>query len=70
MVNHPNRNRKYRVVADSMAMTYSSHATEQAAIKAAKALARKWGWSHPGTEPRVQHLTETGWRTIASFTTA
>ncbi len=60
----------YRVIADTTATEYSTHRTECAAIRAAKALAHKWGWSHPGTEPRVQRMTDQGWRTIASFTTA
>jgi len=60
----------HRVIADTTTTVYSQHRTEDAAIRAAKALARKWGWSHPGTEPQVQRITENGWQTVATFTTA
>ena len=45
----------YHVTGDHSRMVYSRHTTEQAALRAARALARRWGWSHPGAEPQVVH---------------
>ncbi len=70
MTNHPNRSKgDWRVITENTQAVYSRHRTETAAVRAAKALAKKWEWSHPGTEPVVQHLTPTGWTGIDSFTT-
>lgn len=57
----------YRVTGDFSRMVYSRHHTEDAALKAAAALSRKWGWSHPGSEPRVERLTDTGWADVRGF---
>lgn len=54
----------YRVTGDFNRMTYSEHKTLSAAIKAAKALAKKWGKSHPGSEPRVERSTDEGWTVV------
>lgn len=43
----------YRVTGDHHRMIYSRHSSEALALAAARALARSWGWSHPGSEPRV-----------------
>jgi len=44
---------RYAVTGDHSRMVYSRHRTEAAALAAAQGLARKWGYSHPGSEPRV-----------------
>jgi hypothetical protein len=51
----------YRVTGDFDRMTYSEHSTLAAAQREAKALTQKWGKSHPGSEPRVEQLTGSGW---------
>jgi uncharacterized membrane protein len=38
-------------------MVYSRHASRDLALRAARRLARRWGWVHPGAEPAVQHDT-------------
>ena len=43
----------YIVTGDYSRLVYSRHATEAAALRAARRLARRWGWSHPGAEPQV-----------------
>jgi hypothetical protein len=45
----------YDVTGDHTRTVYSSHRTEALALRAARRLARKWGWSHPGSEPQVVH---------------
>lgn len=45
--------RRYVVTGDHSRVTYSRHTTEALALAAARKLARRWGWSHPGAEPRV-----------------
>jgi hypothetical protein len=55
---------KFRVVGDFTRMVYSEHKTASAATNAAKKLAKKWGWSHPGSEPEAQRLTDSGWVAI------
>jgi len=57
-------NKTFRVTGDFDRMVYSSHKNFELALKAAKALAKKWGLSHPGSEPRVERLTDTGWKTV------
>lgn len=57
----------YRVTGDVMRMTYSKHDSQGLATKAAKALAAKWGWSHPGSEPAVERLTADGWEVVESI---
>jgi hypothetical protein len=57
-------NKAFRVTGDFDRMVYSSHKTIEAARKAAKALAKKWGASHPGSEPRVERLTDEGWKVV------
>lgn len=57
-------NDQYRVTGDFNRLVYSTHRTAEAARSAAKALARKWGWSHPGSEPAAERLTATGWVSI------
>jgi hypothetical protein len=67
MTNHPNRSqteKPYRVTGDHKRMVYSRHDSPEAAIRAAHALAAKWGWSHPGSEPIAECLTESGWMAI------
>ena len=54
----------YRVTGDHARMVYSTHKTAEAAIRAAKALAKRWGWSHPGSEPVPKRLTDAGWARI------
>lgn len=54
----------YRVTGDFIRMVYLSHKTIGAARKAAKALAKKWGWSHPGSEPQIEKLTDEGWTVV------
>jgi hypothetical protein len=63
MINHPNRtmNANYRVTGDFLRLTYSQHRSKAAAWRAAKALASKWGWSHPGSEPRVERNENGYW---------
>lgn len=60
----------YRVTGDSVHIVYSQHRSLARAERAAKRLARKWGWSHPGTGPVVQRLTVSGWHSIAEYPTA
>lgn len=57
----------YRVTGDTNRVVYSRHSTEHAARKAASALSRKWGWSHPGTEPRVERMTDGGWVDVVGY---
>lgn len=47
------RSRRYAVTGDFSRLVYSRHRTRAAAERARAKLARKWGWSHPGSEPRV-----------------
>ncbi len=47
---------KYAVTGDFDRMVYSRHATRAAAERACRALAAKWGHSHPGSEPAVIEL--------------
>ncbi|HEY3220315.1 MAG TPA: hypothetical protein VGJ80_06265 [Gemmatimonadales bacterium] len=54
----------YRVTGDHMRLVYSHHRTLAAALRACRALTRKWGWSHPGAEPLVEQDTPRGWRII------
>jgi hypothetical protein len=63
MTNHPNRTLEanYRVTGDFSRMVYSQHRSEAAAWRGAKALVRKWGVSHPGSEPRVQRQENGSW---------
>lgn len=51
--NHTNA-KPYVVTGDHTRMVYSRHSTYAAACRACAALARKWGWSHPGSEPLVE----------------
>lgn len=44
---------RYAVVGDYRRMTYSRHRTLEAARRSARSLARKWGQSHPGSEPGI-----------------
>ena len=44
---------RYAVTGDFQRMIYSRHHTRLAAERACRALAAKWGPSHPGSEPRV-----------------
>jgi hypothetical protein len=48
---------EYRVTGGHSRMTYSRHRTLDAALRSARDLAQKWGWSPPGAEPRVEQLT-------------
>jgi len=57
---------KYRVTGDFLRLVYSTHKTEQAAIRAAKSLTRKWGESHTGSEPMAECRTDNGWICIWS----
>jgi ribosomal protein L20A (L18A) len=58
----------FRVTGDFTRMVYSEHSSEQAALKAARALSRRWGVSHLGSEPRVERLSdEKGWVDVAGF---
>ena len=52
------KNHKYPwgVTGDFARLVYSRHSTRALAERAAKRLARKWGESHPGSEPRVVEL--------------
>ena len=43
----------HAVTGDFSRLVYSRHRTAEAAERAAQSLARQWGWSHPGSEPRV-----------------
>lgn len=45
--------KNFVVTGDFSRMIYSRHCTRAAAEKACKALAKKWGYSHLGSEPRV-----------------
>jgi len=49
-------------------MVYSNHRTELAAVRAAKALNRKWGNEYGGqvdaSRARAERLTENGWEPI------
>jgi hypothetical protein len=70
MTNHPNRSRReftYRVTGDFMRLVYSRHETEDAAMRAARVLSRKWGVSHLGSEPRVERLAADGWVDVCGF---
>lgn len=60
---------QYRVTGDSIRMVYSRHRSEQTARRAARSLARRWGNSHPGTEPRVEVLTDNGWLDVVGYCT-
>jgi len=44
---------RYAVTGDFDRMVYSRHRTLAAAERACRALAARWGRSHPGSEPRV-----------------
>lgn len=44
----------YLVTGDHIRIVYSRHRTFEAARRAARRLNRQWGWSHPGSEPRVR----------------
>jgi hypothetical protein len=57
---------EYRVTGDNSRMTYSRHRTLDAALRSARNLAQKWGWSHPGAEPRAEKLTGNGWEVVSS----
>ena len=46
----------YAVTGDFSRMIYSRHRTLVAASRAARALSKMWGWSHPGSEPQVVRL--------------
>lgn len=59
--------KNYRVTGDHMRVSYSHHATEAAAIRAAVSLSKKWGVSHIGSEPRVERMTEDGWTDVSGF---
>jgi hypothetical protein len=54
----------YRVTGDFLRVTYSQHDTEASAQRAAVSLRKKWGWSHPGSEPIVERLYDDGWRPL------
>lgn len=43
----------YAVTGDHSRLVYSQHKTASAAERARRQLARHWGHSHPGSEPRV-----------------
>lgn len=47
---------RYAVTGDHSRLVYSRHCTEAAARRAARSLARKWGASHPGSEPRIVEI--------------
>jgi hypothetical protein len=47
---------RYAVTGDFSRLVYSRHRTRAAADRACRALAARWGWSHPGSEPRVVEL--------------
>lgn len=49
---------KYAVTGDFSRLVYSRHSSLGAAQKARQKLARKWGYSHPGSEPRVVLIPE------------
>jgi hypothetical protein len=46
----------HAVTGDFDRMIYSRHTSFSAAERARRALAAKWGRSHPGSEPRVVPL--------------
>ncbi len=54
-------NNQYRVTGDHDRMVYSTHKTQAAAERAAKALNRKWAPNNPGSEARAEKLTNAGW---------
>ena len=41
------------VTGDFRRLVYSRHKTKLLAEAALLRLSRRWGWSHPGSEPRV-----------------
>jgi hypothetical protein len=45
---------KFEVRGDFARVLYSTHSTRKAAERAARALAKKWGYSHIGSEPVVR----------------
>jgi hypothetical protein len=47
---------RYAVTGDHSRLVYSRHVSRSSAERACRALARKWGWSHPGSEPRVVQI--------------
>jgi len=47
---------RYAVVGDFSRAIYSRHRTRAAAERACRSLARRWGWSHPGSEPAIVEL--------------
>lgn len=58
----------FRVTGDFSRMVYSNHRTELAAVRAEKALNRKWGNEYGGqvdaSRARAERLTENGWEPI------
>lgn len=52
----------YRVTGDFNRLVYSRHASAAAAVRAAKKLARRWGWSHSGSEPIAEYWDSSEWR--------
>lgn len=50
----------HAVTGDFSRLVYSRHRSYAAARRAAQALARKWGPSHLGAEPRVVEISDSG----------